>query len=204
MYHYVYQITDLQRHQYYVGSRSSELRPDLDLGKIYFSSSTNKRFLDEQQKSPENFEYDILETFSSYEKALEYENHLLKEYNARQNKHFINGITKHSFNTVNSRATKDTVKYLGDLIRIARKERGITQQELADRVGVSRGLIRRLEGGNTKIQIGAAFEACFVLGIPLMGCNKEHINSLARMLSYINKLIPINTPSKNINFNDDF
>jgi len=103
-----------------------------------------------------------------------------------------------------SRATKSTVSYLGNLIKLARKERGFSQQELAERLNVSRSLIQRIELGNTKVSIGSVFEACFVLGIPLMGCDKEHIDNLSRMLSYLNKLVPDSIPNKNIAFNDDF
>jgi len=106
--------------------------------------------------------------------------------------------------TVNSRATKSTISYLGNLIILARKERGFSQAELAERLNVSRSLIQKIESGNTKVSIGSVFEACFVLGIPLMGCDKEQIDNLSRMLSYMNKLIPDNIPNKNIIVKDDF
>ena len=105
--------------------------------------------------------------------------------------------------TVNSRATKSTVSYLGNLIKLARKERGFSQQELAERINISRSLIQRIESGHSKCTIGNVFEACFVLGIPLMGCDKEHVNNLSRMLSYMNVLLPEGIPNKKI-VNDDF
>jgi len=101
-----------------------------------------------------------------------------------------------------SRATKSTLSYLGNLIKLARKERGISQEELGKRIGNSRSSIQRIEAGNPECAIGSVFEACFVLGIPLMGCDKEHINNLSRMLSYMNKLLPEGIPNKNIVFDD--
>jgi ribosome-binding protein aMBF1 (putative translation factor) len=138
------------------------------------------------------------------EEALKYETELIQQKNALNDKNYYNGRTRLKFSVVNSRATKNTVSYLGNLIRLARKERGFSQTELAERINVSRSLIQRIELGNTKIQIGAIFEACFVLGIPLMGCDKEHINNLSRMLSYINRLLPADIPNKNNVVNDNF
>ncbi len=104
----------------------------------------------------------------------------------------------------NSRVTKNTVSYLGNLIRLARRERGFSQEELAERMGSTRMTINRIENGNTQVAIGTVFEACFIVGIPLLGCDEKHVNNLSRMLSYMNKLLPDNIPAKNIIINDDF
>jgi len=203
-YYYVYKITDKKRQKYYIGARASTIKPDQDLGNVYFSSSTNKNFIAEQKKTPNQFTYEIIKIFHYMEQALEYERELIQQNNALNDENYYNCCTRLEFAAVNSRATKNTVSYIGKLIRLARKERGISQQELAERINVSRGVIQRIESGNTKVKIGSVFEACFVLGIPLMGCDKEHISNLSKMLSYINKLIPDNIPNKNIAVNDDF
>ena len=56
---------------------------------------------------------------------------------------------------------------LGALIREARNERKFTAQELADRAGISRGLLQRIEKGNLKCEIGAVFEVAAIVGIKL-------------------------------------
>jgi len=203
-YHYVYKITDKKRKKYYIGSRTSKVTPEQDLGHIYFSSSPNKKFIKEQIETSNQFTYEIIKTFPNIEQAIKYESYLLKQTNASNNKDYYNGRTRLKFVFVDSMATKNTVSYLGKLIKLARKERGFSQEELAKRINVSRSLIQRIELGNTKVSIGSVFEACFILGIPLMGCNKEHINNLSKMLSYLNKLIPDGIPNKNIVINDDF
>ena len=43
----------------------------------------------------------------------------------------------------------------------------MTAQDLADRAGISRGLLQRIEKGNLKCQIGAVFEAATLVGIKL-------------------------------------
>jgi len=203
-YYYVYKITDKKRKKYYIGSRKSEIKPEQDLGHIYFSSSSNKKFIEEQRKTPNQFIYEIIEIFSNMKQSLKYETELIQKNNALNDQNYYNGRTRLNFSAVNSRATKNTVLYLGNLIKLARKERGFSQTELAERINVSRSLIQRVELGNTKVQIGVVFEACFVLGIPLMGCDKEHVNNLSRMLSYMNILIPANIQNRNIDVDDNF
>ena len=51
---------------------------------------------------------------------------------------------------------------LASQIKLARKERKMTAQELADRVGISRGLVQRIEKGDPGCQIGAVFEAATI------------------------------------------
>lgn len=203
-YHYVYRITDMKREKYYIGSRTSTLKPEEDLGHIYFSSSPNKKFIEEQKTFPKNFIYEIIEIFDNKKQAEEYERELIKQLNASSDKNYYNGRTTLEFESVTSNVTNHTLSYLGDLIKLARKERGISQEELAERIHSSRSKINRIEAGNAKVSIGTVFEACFVLGIPLMGCNKKHIYNLSQMLSYLNRLIPDGIPNKNITLNDNF
>lgn len=66
-----------------------------------------------------------------------------------------------------ARYTLAGVKLLGSLVQLERKSRGMTMQDLAARLGVDRGTLQRLEDGDPKVQVGLAFEACAILGIPL-------------------------------------
>ena len=59
-YHYVYRITNTVENKHYYGVRSSKIIPKDDLGKKYFSSSTDKNFMREQKEHPENFKFIIL------------------------------------------------------------------------------------------------------------------------------------------------
>ncbi len=56
---------------------------------------------------------------------------------------------------------------LGTLIQIERKSRKMTAVDLSDRLGVDRGTLQRLERGDPKVELGLAFEACAILGLPL-------------------------------------
>ncbi|MVV52271.1 helix-turn-helix domain-containing protein [Pseudomonas sp. PB120] len=63
--------------------------------------------------------------------------------------------------------TLKALEVLGKMIQLKRKETGLTLQELADRAGVSRGLIQRLEKCEPVCEIGVAFEVAHLLGIEL-------------------------------------
>jgi transcriptional regulator with XRE-family HTH domain len=66
-----------------------------------------------------------------------------------------------------SRLTQEALALLGRMIRAGRIERGWSAQELAERAGISRPLLHRIERGDPGSGIGAAFEAATLVGIPL-------------------------------------
>jgi transcriptional regulator with XRE-family HTH domain len=67
-----------------------------------------------------------------------------------------------------SHYTREASILLGELIRIARKESHLTAQELADRAGISRGLLQRIEKGDLKCEIGVVFEVATIVGVKLV------------------------------------
>jgi transcriptional regulator with XRE-family HTH domain len=66
-----------------------------------------------------------------------------------------------------SPVTVQAARLLGDRVRLARRERRWTLQELADRVGVTHVTMRKVERGDLTVALGLAFEAAAVLGVPL-------------------------------------
>lgn len=66
-----------------------------------------------------------------------------------------------------SRYTKEAAKLMGQMIRIGRKERKFTAQDLADRAGISRGMLQRIEKGDPKCEIGVVFELAVFAGVKL-------------------------------------
>ena len=72
-----------------------------------------------------------------------------------------------------SRYTLEAVRLLGLQVRQLRLERKIPAQELAERAGISRGLLQRIEKGDAKCEIGAAFELAAILGIPLFQSDEQ-------------------------------
>jgi transcriptional regulator with XRE-family HTH domain len=66
-----------------------------------------------------------------------------------------------------SPVTVQAAKLLGARVRLARRERRWTLQELAERVGVTHVTMRKVERGDLTVALGLAFEAAAVLGVPL-------------------------------------
>ena len=66
-----------------------------------------------------------------------------------------------------SRHGREAVAVLGQRIRIARIERKLSVAALAERAGVSRDLMQRIEQGDPRCGIGLVFEAAAIVGVPL-------------------------------------
>jgi len=68
-----------------------------------------------------------------------------------------------------SSRTTEATRLLGAQVRLARRERRWTLQELADRVGVTHVTLRKVERGDPTVSLGVAFEAATLAGVPLFG-----------------------------------
>ena len=103
-----------------------------------------------------------------------------------------------------SRYSREAAALLGALVRAARKERRLTAQEVADRAGISRGMLQRLEKGDLKCKIGAAFEVAAIVGVRLFEADGA---TLSRHLSRTEDklaLLPKSVRKKSRVVRDDF
>jgi transcriptional regulator with XRE-family HTH domain len=66
-----------------------------------------------------------------------------------------------------SRYSQQALRLLGGLLRAARIEKKIGTQVLAERAGISRDLLYRIEKGDPRCEIGVVFELAAILGVPL-------------------------------------
>jgi transcriptional regulator with XRE-family HTH domain len=66
-----------------------------------------------------------------------------------------------------SPTTVEAARLLGSRVRLARRERRWTLQQLAERVGVTQVTMRKVERGDLTVALGVAFEAATVLGVAL-------------------------------------
>ncbi len=66
-----------------------------------------------------------------------------------------------------SRTTREALVLLGREIRLARKQRKMTEVDLAERIGIARSTLQLIEKGQPKVEIGLVFEAAALLGVPL-------------------------------------
>ena len=91
-YHYVYIITEKSTGRLYVGSRTSNIDPELDLGYYYLSSSSDDEFIKNQKKNINDYLYEIVETFETREQANAYEIILHQEFDVAFDELFFNRV----------------------------------------------------------------------------------------------------------------
>lgn len=71
--------------------------------------------------------------------------------------------------------TLHNAEQLGAAIRLKRKEKNLTQSELAKLLGAERKWVLNLEGGNSKAEIGLILRAIEVLGLRAYLANKGQV-----------------------------
>ena len=75
-------------------------------------------------------------------------------------------------NNAYSEHSKNTITLIGQLVQAARKEQKLTAQEVADRAGISRNFLQRIEKGDPKCNIGAFFEVATIAGVKLFDADE--------------------------------
>jgi transcriptional regulator with XRE-family HTH domain len=103
-----------------------------------------------------------------------------------------------------SHYAKDAAVLLGQLIRKARIDRKMTADEFADRTGLSRGLLRRIENGDLGCTLGAVFEAAAVAGVRLFDANEAALTSAVTSNTAVMTLIPKSVRASRLKPDDNF
>lgn len=93
-----------------------------------------------------------------------------------------------------SRYALEAVTLLGNLIRINRIERRLSVQALAERVGISRDMMQRIEQGDPRCGIGLVIEAATIVGVALFDADSSntltmHIKQQEDKLRFLPKAI---------------
>lgn len=111
MYYYTYRITNKVLNKHYYGVRKSKVHPVNDIGIIYFSSSTDEDFKQDQKLNPQNYKYKVVKIYDTYEESMKGERDLLVRFNAVSSPNFYNKcITSINFATPNYVSAFD-IKY---------------------------------------------------------------------------------------------
>ncbi len=103
-----------------------------------------------------------------------------------------------------SRYSTAALELLASQIRTERLRQKITVQELAERAGVSRSLVQRVEKGDPGTAIGVVFELAAILSIPLF---EEALPQLSGRLSTARetlRLLPKAAHRPDTDADDDF
>lgn len=105
---------------------------------------------------------------------------------------------------VYSHYSNAAAELLGKSIQLGRKERKWTAQELAERAGISRGTLLKIEKGDMRCEIGLVFEVAALVGVKLFDADESQlVMNIDRFNDKI-ALLPksIRPPSKVVH--DDF
>lgn len=79
---------------------------------------------------------------------------------------------------------------LGLMILLHRKERKMTAQDLADRAGISRTTLYKIEKGDLKCEIGIVFEVAALVGVTLFEKDSDTTDSLRDRINDKIALLP--------------
>jgi transcriptional regulator with XRE-family HTH domain len=92
-----------------------------------------------------------------------------------------------------SQYTREATILLGRLIKLGRKNRRWSTSDLAERAGVSRVTLRRIESGDPGCSVGLVFEAASLVGVPLFSSDHTplatHLDRIAETLSLMPQTI---------------
>ena len=107
-----------------------------------------------------------------------------------------------------SSLTHIALRLMAGQIRVGRKERGWTAQALANRAGISRATLQRIEKGDPGVAVGLVFEVATLVGVPLFEPEPDplHLALAARIARIDDKLalLPQRIRKQEIPVDDDF
>ena len=94
---------------------------------------------------------------------------------------------------------------LGQMVRKARIDRQLSTLNVAERAGISRGLLRRIEAGDPGCTIGAVFEVAAIVGVRLFDAEQATISQAIESNREVMTLLPksIRSPRTEV-VKDDF
>ena len=93
---------------------------------------------------------------------------------------------------------------MGRMIRLGRAQRRLTALDLAERIGVSRSTLQRIEKGDPKVEIGLVFEAAAIVGIKLFDADEQGLAELTERTDDRIALLPKHVHKAGKRVDDDF
>ncbi len=93
-------------------------------------------------------------------------------------------------NRAYSRQNLEALELLAQMIRAGRIGRKMSAQEMADRAGISRPLLRRIESADPSCSIGSVFEVATIAGVPLFGGEPDRLQTQRAALTEKLSLLP--------------
>lgn len=98
--------------------------------------------------------------------------------------------------------TPEAIAHLGNLIRLGRKQHRWTIADLAERVGVTKATVTKVEQGNPSVAIGTYIEAAVLVGVPLISADATTRSAEAQRVHSQIALLPASIRTSKVD--DDF
>jgi len=111
---------------------------------------------------------------------------------------------KKSTKRIYSAYSCDAMHLLGATIRAERKIKKMSETELAERAGISRSLVQRVEKGDMTCGVGIVFEIAHIVGIQLFEADSSRLASQIKQVEDKLTLLPKTIRKKAKVINDDF
>lgn len=101
-------------------------------------------------------------------------------------------------------ATREATELLGKLIRLERRERRMSENDLAGRAGIARRTLQRIERGEPGCAIGLFFELAVLVGVKLF--DSDDRSTITMHLNRVNDRLAVlpNRIRSSIKVHDDF
>ena len=103
-----------------------------------------------------------------------------------------------------SKYAKEAALLLGQQIKLGRKERQWSEHNLAERAGISRATLQKIESGEMSPSIGLVFEVATLVGVPLFEQDSRAIATSIELTQSKIALLPKRIRNKSKAVADDF
>ena len=98
----------------------------------------------------------------------------------------------------------DAARLMGDQIKLGRKQRQWSEKNLAERAGISRATLQKIENGEMGCSVGSVFEVATLVGLTLFESENlplsKHLEHTRDKLA----LLPQRIKTRNKTVRDDF
>lgn len=102
-----------------------------------------------------------------------------------------------------SKHTQQTVKMLAMAIMTARKQQGLSEAKVAERVSISRSTYQRIEQASLEVGIGLYFEAAQAVGVYIFNPDEQALQQRLGHYQEVLNLLPkaAHTPKREVDDN---
>ncbi len=103
-----------------------------------------------------------------------------------------------------SRITREASILLGKSIKLGRQKRKLTTSDLADRAGISRTTLHKIESGDLTCEIGLVFEVATLVGVKLFDAENSSLTGQIDRVDSKIALLPKYVRKSKMVVDDDF